>query len=1184
MRKNKIRQRLTAMALSVIMVVGMMPISAQAEAGEIGIQMPTPMFELGTESSSPTIIDFAGRFWYVIGQGGRGVASTSNTLTLLAVRHDFGTSAFNSSGYAYRGGNLQTAMTNAYSNMSMAKERGLVIPRDINAKNSGTGAEMVSGQRFWPLSLSEYVQLKTEVLSFPAIWWLRSPTTVDKVAYAVNTDGIINTGIQVDYHGDYMGVRPAFCLNLGSVFFTTSSLYGKGTAVVKKGLVPITKPKLLSEAGAVKFTVQSNDLTLTCTDTEARTGAPGDPVYISYSNATTTGKATFAHYVSCIIANNRNEVIYYGKLARFGFEEEKSGTASFAIPNLSDGNYTIKLFTEETNSSTDFSSTPISIPMTVHAPVPTVTDVTVNPSTVEVHKGTSQQFGATVTGTNNPAKTVTWEVSDKNSANTGVTADGLLTVGAYETAETLTVTATSTVDTSKSGTATVTVAADIPVVTVTSVTVKNATAKVTYTAGEWLDLAGLVVTLHKSNSSTEDVAFASFIDKGITVSPANNTVMTTGNTKVTITHTDSSKSVEQNITVTAAPVTVTSMAVKTAPTKVTYTAGERLDLAGLVVTLHKSDSSAEDVAFVAFTSNGITASPANNAVLTTGNTKVTITHTASGKAAVQSITVNAATSVVPVTGITLSPKSITLYSNTTPNTVMIATTVAPLDAADKSVSWQSSNTVVAAVDAAGKVSAVSNGTATITATTIDGGYTDFCTITVDTDRSGGGSGSGGSSGGGSSDNSSPVIVTPPAQDKPNTPALAEIKVDGKVDTSGNLTVAITDKNITDAIKKAMAEAKKNGNEANGVTLVLHVSTGGKTVHNVTVNLPKTVQDIIISNKIVSTIVVVDNPNIKIDMDLSTIKEINKQANADVNITATRIDSGKLTGNAKTAIGNRPVFDLKANYGNGKAVSSFGAGSVSVAIPYTLGANEKAGNVQAVYVDAKGKVQWLVSSVYDSVNKVLRFSTNHFSTYGVGYKQDAPDFTDIASHWAKDDIQFVVNCGLFSGTSATTFSPNTAMTRGMFVTALGRLANADVSTYKQSSFTDVKNDAYYMGYIEWANKNNIVTGISDGKFVPDQSITREQMAIIMSNYAKTIGFTLPKVYAENTFADSAKISTYAKDAVKQMQMAGVISGKNDNIFDPQGTATRAEVSAVMRRFVELAISSDTAWVIPLTSTA
>lgn len=470
----------------------------------------------------------------------------------------------------------------------------------------------------------------------------------------------------------------------------------------------------------------------------------------------------------------------------------------------------------------------------------------------------------------------------------------------------------------------------------------------------------------------------------------------------------------------------------------------------------------------------------------------------------------------------------------------------------------------------GWYTAASGGTQISASTTVSANVTYHAHWTY---TGGGGSGSG--DGSSSDDNSSPAIVTPPATNNLNSPTQGEIKVPGTVDGSGNLTTTVTNNAITAAINSTLAQARQNGTEQNGITVILRVETGGRTVSNVTVNLPKAVQDTIIAKKIVNIIVVVDNPDIRMGMDLATVKEINKQAKSDVNITATRTDSSKLTGDAKKAIGSRPVFDLKVNYGNGKAVSSFGAGSVSVTIPYTLGTGENAGNIQAVYVDANGRVQWLLNSVYDSLNGVLRFSTNHFSSYGVGYKQGAPVFTDVSTHWATDDIAFVVNRGLFSGTSATTFSPNTAMTRGMFVTALGRLANANVSGYTKSSFTDVKSDAYYMGYIEWANKNNIVNGVGNEKFAPDQSITREQMAVIISNYAKAIGFALPIARAEITFADNAKISAYAKEAVKQMQMAGVISGKNGNLFDPQGTATRAEVAAVLRRFVELAIFSDTA---------
>ena len=292
----------------------------------------------------------------------------------------------------------------------------------------------------------------------------------------------------------------------------------------------------------------------------------------------------------------------------------------------------------------------------------------------------------------------------------------------------------------------------------------------------------------------------------------------------------------------------------------------------------------------------------------------------------------------------------------------------------------------------------------------------------------------------------------------------------------------------------------------------------------------------------------------------------------MNITASRQDNSKLTGNAKAAIGNRPVFDLKASYG-GHQVTGFGAGSVSVGIPYTLQSGEAAGGVYAVYVDDNGNTSYLTNSVYDSVNKVLRFSTSHFSIFGVGYQAPA-DFTDIAEHWAKDDIQIVVNRGLISGTEASTFSPDTAMTRGMFVTALGRLAGVDVSSFKQSSFTDVKADAYYMGYVEWAVKNGIVKGTTATTFAPDSAITREQMADMMVNYAKATGLNLPKAHAQNTFADAASISSWAADSVKVMQMAGVLAGKNANRFEPQESATRAEAAATLRRFMGLMIDAST----------
>jgi len=189
---------------------------------------------------------------------------------------------------------------------------------------------------------------------------------------------------------------------------------------------------------------------------------------------------------------------------------------------------------------------------------------------------------------------------------------------------------------------------------------------------------------------------------------------------------------------------------------------------------------------------------------------------------------------------------------------------------------------------------------------------------------------------------------------------------------------------------------------------------------------------------------------------------------------------------------------------------------------------------------------------------------------VGYKTTTPDFTDTANHWAKDYIDFAVSRGLISGTGTATFSPDASMTRAVFLTALGKLSGADVSEYKASSFTDVSDTDPAMPYIEWAVANKIVQGVGDSKFAPDSTITREQMAVMMVNYAKALNYTLPVAVEAYKFTDADKISAYAKDAVTAVQLADIIVGKTGGIFDPQGKATRAEGSTIIQHFVELVI--------------
>ncbi len=177
------------------------------------------------------------------------------------------------------------------------------------------------------------------------------------------------------------------------------------------------------------------------------------------------------------------------------------------------------------------------------------------------------------------------------------------------------------------------------------------------------------------------------------------------------------------------------------------------------------------------------------------------------------------------------------------------------------------------------------------------------------------------------------------------------------------------------------------------------------------------------------------------------------------------------------------------------------------------------------------------------------------------------FGDIQSHWAKDDITFIATRGLMTGTGTRQFSPNANMTRGMFVTTLGRLAGIDPASYPGSPFRDVAVGQYYAPYVAWAAQKGIVSGTSATTFSPSSNVTRQEMALIMQGYARTMQVPLPHVQTPITFADQGSIAAWAKDAVSNMQLAGILSGKANARFEPTAGATRAEVSTMLRRFIE-----------------
>jgi hypothetical protein len=258
--------------------------------------------------------------------------------------------------------------------------------------------------------------------------------------------------------------------------------------------------------------------------------------------------------------------------------------------------------------------------------------------------------------------------------------------------------------------------------------------------------------------------------------------------------------------------------------------------------------------------------------------------------------------------------------------------------------------------------------------------------------------------------------------------------------------------------------------------------------------------------------------------------------------------------------NRITVTALANHAGAKVA---GAGDISLAV----GANEI-----KVTVTAEDNV---TTKEYVIVI-TRRASSSSSGTIGTG-GEDVDDettplaslfpFTDVEeSDWFYGDVYYMWENELMNGTSPTLFSPNRTLTRGMVVTVLYRMENEPDVSGTDNPFPDVAAGQYYTEAVIWAAAEKIVLGYPSGRFAPDENVTREQLATILYRYEKTLEKVPEDTAAARDFSDGDKISGYAREGVNALVLQGIIRGRESGVFDPQGTATRAEFAAMLHRFL------------------
>ena len=510
-----------------------------------------------------------------------------------------------------------------------------------------------------------------------------------------------------------------------------------------------------------------------------------------------------------------------------------------------------------------------------------------------------------------------------------------------------------------------------------------------------------------------------------------------------------------------------------------------------------------------------------------GTAVITVTTADGGFEA--SCTVTVVPEVTPVTGVTLDRTALSL---TVGNSGQLTAAVALAGASSKSVTWSSSNPAVAEVDAAGKVTAKSAGTAVITVLTADGGFTASCTVTVSAPSRPGGSGSsssggsssgGGGSSGGSGSGTSSLPVNTTGQNSASIPTETTARPNA-ANKDGTSAVRVDTAIANEIIKQAVANKSE--------TVVI--------APNITGSVSRT----------------------EVSLPAATVSQIGQRTDADLTVSTpvadVTIPNGGL-GSLSSAGGTVTV--AAEQKGNRVTLTVTSAGRTAEHIPggltLTVPVSNAAPGTVAVLVHEDGSREVVRKSVAEKGRVTIPLD----GSATLELADNSKSFSDVPA-WAEDAAAFVSAHELFAGTEPGIFGADLAMTRGMLAAVLHNLENNPAHT-AGSAFADVDSGAWYAGGVAWAAANGIVSGYGSGRFGPDDSITREQLAVMLWRYAGSPATALEGL----RFTDADSISAYARTAVRWAVEKGILSGYSSGRFGPQEPATRAQTAQMLKRYLE-----------------
>lgn len=556
--------------------------------------------------------------------------------------------------------------------------------------------------------------------------------------------------------------------------------------------------------------------------------------------------------------------------------------------------------------------------------------------------------------------------------------------------------------------------------------------------------------------------------------------------------------------------------------EITLTVGSTGTLAATVAPIDATNKN------VTWTTSDETVATVANGVVTAikaGTATITVTTKDGSFTASSTVTVNPA--AVAVTGVTLDQHELTL---TTGSTGTLTATVAPANATNKNVTWTTSNPTVATVTY-GVVNAVAAGTATITVTTEDGSFMATSKVTVSAAVTGGND---------EDSDSNPGSSTPAGGGGAPATTTQTTSTDlGQVVQSGD----------TVTLQVDAQKAAKVLQDAAQTELVINLSqVAAESGQAKAVKLPAEAVNLA---KAGNKSILIEDSGLKIVIPHEALTQ-----GQDLTFSTAQVSS-QPTAPAPEHVELKTVYSFDALAGE-TAVHNF-TQSITITLPIPAGVTEPE-KLGIYYLnETSGQWEYVGGRIVDGK---LVFTTSHFSTYMLGEYQKT--FSDLASHWAKTDIEVMAARHVVDGTDADSFAPQTNITRAEFAALLARVLKLSNASGNES-FKDVTGSEWYANDVKKAANAGIIQG-ADGSFRPVDPITRQEMAVMISRAYSYAGGK-PDTLKALAFTDNDSISTWASDAVQSAYTLGMINGYPDGSFGALANATRAEGTVMLKTFMD-----------------